>query len=182
MAIKLTLYYTGAKTALTAQPDPRKSLGGYVSNTRIPAEKLDNLFGVYSYNELTEQKKTYRAIILKNTGDAPITNLTVGILKKSLDDNKYFVGISEVSPQNSVELIPSEDYDPDIDFDESYMEDVNDLDNSFELSASLAVGAQMCIWLGRQLQQSSNGDYCEIYNNIPTDKTIGFDLVFNYSE
>lgn len=69
----MILLFTGAKDEELPQPEPRLSIGGYISNSPVPNGSLNNLFGEISQYTLEKQVIEYRGIALKNTTNATIT-------------------------------------------------------------------------------------------------------------
>lgn len=65
----MELLYTGVTKEGLPQTDPTKSLGSFVSSSKIPNGSLDNLFSGVSYYSLLNNQDTFQVIgiVLKNT-------------------------------------------------------------------------------------------------------------------
>lgn len=71
------VYYTGADACGFEQKDPIRSIGGYVSATRIPKDMLNNLFGDISNYGLQKASLDTKCIALKNEGDTAIDDVLI---------------------------------------------------------------------------------------------------------
>lgn len=83
------LYLTGAqgsiaKSAEQPQPDPTKSLGGFVSSTLVPNNSINSLFDIVSQLTIEKRLPETIAIGLIN-GDSDITDIEL----KIITDNHY---------------------------------------------------------------------------------------------
>jgi hypothetical protein len=73
MSIKL--YYTGASNASPSQPDPNISLGGVISTTEIPNDRMNSIFGDIASVPRLGFESEYRGIAIKNETGGNITNM-----------------------------------------------------------------------------------------------------------
>lgn len=71
----MQLYYSGASNANSPQNLSEKSLGGFISSTRIPNDLVSNIFSVVSKSNLSKRQREFRIIFLKNTTGKDITDL-----------------------------------------------------------------------------------------------------------
>jgi hypothetical protein len=91
----LQLNYTGAFKENDLQDNPSKSLGGYVSGSKVPSGNLNNLFS--SISQFTKEKALFEIIgvVLKNTSQNNIVNIE--IWTESESDSYCNVEIAVVS-------------------------------------------------------------------------------------
>lgn len=73
----MVLFYSGAIQANKAQPDPSKSLGGYISASRIANGTVDNVFQDITQKMVKENQPDVRLLVLTNTTDNPVNNITI---------------------------------------------------------------------------------------------------------
>lgn len=71
------VYYTGADSFGFEQKDPIRSIGGFVSITRIPKDMMNNLFGDISNYTLQKQSTDTKCIALKNEGASAINDVLI---------------------------------------------------------------------------------------------------------
>lgn len=71
----MELFYTGADFYNTTQNNIDKSLGGYLSNSKVPSNMLNNLFSDISKLSRERGYVETKAIVLKNTSGATKTNV-----------------------------------------------------------------------------------------------------------
>ena len=72
MANELKIYYSsGSKVATEFDGQPRKSVGGIITPTKVP-QNLNALFGKVSLKALSQGSEDYRMVFLKNDGVAAI--------------------------------------------------------------------------------------------------------------
>lgn len=76
----LYLYYTGAKSYLQQQSEITKSLGGFISNTLIPKDILNNLFSDITNFSLKKNKTETKCIAIKNNSQAIINNINISAI------------------------------------------------------------------------------------------------------
>lgn len=69
----MKLYFTGTQKEGDRQTEPRLSVGHYISGSEISNAVINNLFGEISQYTLEKQVTEYRAIALKNTTNAIVT-------------------------------------------------------------------------------------------------------------
>jgi hypothetical protein len=67
--------YTGSESFETQQPEPSKSLGGFVSSSVVPNGSLQNVFGRISLTTLQESTKEVRGLVLWNNTGGTVTNV-----------------------------------------------------------------------------------------------------------
>lgn len=93
----IELYYTNADSPLGAQLEPRKSLGGNISSTRIPNDELNNLFGDISLAGMQDFKRATKAIAIKNVTGADLTNLSVYLVAPALPYAEFELAFAAVA-------------------------------------------------------------------------------------
>jgi len=149
----MELFYTDATIYNTKQSDPSKSLGGYLSSSKIPSGSLENMFS--SISQLTVNNDTYEiiGIILKNTSgviknnvkiwvELPIdsvVNIEAAIVELTQDNNGYFM--ENIPNRNSLPY-------------EATFYDIETETNALDLG-NMNNGAMFGIWLKRQLNPST---------------------------
>lgn len=71
----MRLFYTGADTLNGVQRNIDKSLGGFISSTQVPNDSEENVFSQLSYMNLVNQRREFRALVLKNLNNVTYTSL-----------------------------------------------------------------------------------------------------------
>lgn len=90
----MILLYTGANVPDAIQIDSEKSLGGFVSSTQIPNNRLANLFGGISKSVILKQKTEIKMIALKNTTGAVVTGVNIYTNNKNKSFTLQIAGVS----------------------------------------------------------------------------------------
>lgn len=186
--MSVEIYYTGASSIDAVQRDPSVSLGGNKSNTKVPNNRIDNVFSQESYLSVNQGSKQTRCIILKAV--TALDNLKIGIVKKSdfSDNVKIYLGFTDIGSNNTVEQLfdsASEPFNTEFN-SEAYMADENDTDNMFAVLASVSAGNCVAIWIKREF--SNNYDGNNLIESLSSSKSelsqnnisSGFDLVMSW--
>ncbi len=90
----MVLFYTGAISPDTPS-NAFQSLGGFVSNTQIPNNIINNLFSTITKSALQSNQKETKMIVLKNTLTTPVTGLKIWTVVTS---TLFTLKIAAVSP------------------------------------------------------------------------------------
>ena len=107
---------SGAKKPNLPQKDFSKNLGGYISSTPVPNNRLNSIFGEVTNNSLNEALDENVAVFLLNNTEEKITEVT---LQQIEDGNlfNYNFGVVELSKNENIELIDDmNDYPFDCEF------------------------------------------------------------------
>jgi len=75
----IEVYYTNSSSFNSEQDDPTKSLGGFISCSRVANGSLDNVFGPLTSYSSSESQEEYRAIAVKNVSGFTLTSLKVWV-------------------------------------------------------------------------------------------------------
>jgi hypothetical protein len=142
----MKFYYTGAEIANTPQGDPSQSLGGLISNSLVPSDMFDNLFGETSITQDQEGSTETIAIMLKNDG-APISDLNAYF---NLPNDSYKFEIAAVTTLNneSMESIPNTFASPLV----GIFSEADGVANQVMLTASMATGDVIGLWIRRTVE------------------------------
>jgi len=97
----MKIYYTGANENNEAQPDPEKSLGGFISSTATPNDLANNLFGDISKYTIDKKLRETKALILKNDTGSTVTNLNLYFTIPAGTYCKFEVAAVTVTPDAS---------------------------------------------------------------------------------
>lgn len=106
------LYFlTGVNSSLTkggvSQPDPTKSLGGYISTTPVPNGEFNALFDLISSFTLEKRKRETMGIAIINKLDKPINNLTIKIVVKESNIASFKIAAVPIGDDMAMEKIPN---------------------------------------------------------------------------
>jgi len=162
----MKLYYTGAKTFNAIQDKPYLSLGGFMSSSPVPNDKLDNLFESPSQSILSEGRNSCIGIILKNEL-ANLVNLRFFFELNEKDIFNYKIGFSEVAIQGttrSIEKIYST-------YSKPYLVEFNQaptVDQQLELEA-FNLNDHLGIWI---LREFSPEKYKEQYSSSSLENLL----------
>lgn len=110
------LYYTGAKNYLQPQNEIAKSIGGYISNTLIPKDILNNLFSDITNFSIKKNKTDTKCIAIKNASSSNIVNMSVSA--STLSTNAFEYEFAFVQPTtdacnaNAFELLTNSEQIP----------------------------------------------------------------------
>lgn len=150
----IEIYYTGSLSFNEEQKDKDKSLGGFLSSTKVPNDILSNLFGDISLYTLEERLRETRAIILFNNSEYPIIDLESWIDIPEGTLGKYSISTVNIEPDSQGEV---------------YMESITNVrgapfnsnfhqlqgeDSKLLLSEELPPGGFMGVWLRREITDS----------------------------
>lgn len=72
-------YYTGATKSVDQQPNPKISLGGYISTSKIPNGTKNNIFENITSQEVLKELREIKMIALHNNGETAKTNVKVWV-------------------------------------------------------------------------------------------------------
>lgn len=182
----MLLLYTGAIQPLTGQRNPEKSLGGFVSSTKIPNGRINNLFEDVSYYTKIDKPVQYKAVAIENnTGDALI-NLKFGINYLQPNPN-YKLELAIVSM--NAPYVEMEKLEKTIDepyyaqFVECIYDVANNIDNRIGVP-DLLPNVRYGVWIKKTIlnpQQNSNLTDCDIYSEgivKPVDTKFEFIMTF----
>jgi len=180
----IEIFYTGADTYNTPQTQANKSLGGFMSNSKVLNNKLHTLFQQETYRALSEKKSEYICLILKYPAGS-IEDVLIGVEKLNANTNySIFLGFSEVSEAFYVEKIPDMYTEPyQVTFQaETYAADDDDTANMFDIGSRTS-DKLIAVWLKRDLNKEigSPEDLCELDPAVAPEQTKdGFKLIMRY--
>lgn len=143
----MQLFYTGASSYLGTQNDPFQSLGGYISNSLVPNNQVNNIFGDLSWQNVRNKKVATRGLILKNTTGFDCTDVLFGYEYPAAPAATFKLEVAFVSiNQNQIERIVNGESSPIM----AVFEEANILpsgpDNSLDVGA-LANNVMIGLWL-----------------------------------
>jgi hypothetical protein len=182
--------YTGSQQFQSPQYDAAASLGGFISNTSIPNNMVNNIFSCESYLGIKDKQSNVRCIILKATQSH--SNLLIGVYPDDTNDNfdirLGFVVLGEDT--QFTEQITSEDGTPfTVSFNDIvYMTSPSDTENMFEVTSSISEGRMIAIWIKRTLKDNYDGnpdlvaEIAEAKSSLEQDSIMsGFDLIMDFA-
>jgi hypothetical protein len=174
----MRLYYTGAEIANTPQSDPTQSLGGLISNSPVPSNLFDNLFGETSITQDREGSQEVIALMLKNESGTTITDLYAHF---DLPVDSYKFEIAAVSTVNDeqMESVPNIMASP---LTGTFTE-ADGAANKVMLIASMDAGDVIGIWIRRTVEATEAVD-CDtlLADGYETPNTEeGIDLVLEWT-
>jgi hypothetical protein len=108
----MKLLFSGAQNLNVEQNEINKSLGGFMSSTKIPNNKLNAIFSDLSQYDLKTKNKNVIGIFINNDTANDINNLTIqniyqNKLGKKVNLCDFDFGVSEVTASGSIEIIGS---------------------------------------------------------------------------
>lgn len=177
----MKLYYTGAVGYQKPQSDPNLSLGGFISSTVIPNDKLGNIFPEVSSQTLKSDDFYTIGIVLKNEM-LDIQNLKVWTTKEEEDitlEIAFVKPAKDITSRCYLEKLTSPNESP-------YIGDflnINGEVNKVNLGA-LAKDEYMGIWIRRKyspniLTEDKLEAMCLIENvNLENTKKIGINFEY----
>lgn len=170
----MKLYYTGAEEYNAAQSDPDKSLGGFLSSTQTPNDLMNNLFGDISKYTIDKKLREAKALILKNDTGSAVTNLNFYFDIPSDTYCKFEIAAVTITPDADgnvfMENITSFRGTP---FSGNFTE-ADGVANQVLLSASLADGGYLGLWLRRTIKDDVKDNFsCD---QLYTDHQAGNEL------
>ena len=178
----LELRYTGAKTSSETQYSPSKSIGGYVSTSKIPNDDFNNIFSEISILAKQNKKREARLIALKNITSSNVEDVIIAFSFTS-SDVTYRYGF----------------VDPNSDTNGEYFEKLNSGQelptyatlNTIVSGQQIEVGAidansSIGLWLIRDLTTAFvtplTCDQIEAQGTLSTEETLGISITFDESE
>ena len=113
----MILFLTGAQSSLrrsdvAPQPDPQRSLGGYVASSPVPNAALNELFDLISTGMLSERPKETIALGLINQLQVPVTNVRLSIVVGANPVCSWKVAATALSEDLRMESIPNRYAEP----------------------------------------------------------------------
>lgn len=113
----MILFLTGAPSSLkksdvAPQPDPQRSLGGYVSSSPVPNAALNELFDLVSTGMLNDRPVETIAIGLVNQLDKPVTDVRLSIVVSQKPICSWRVAATALSEDMRMESIPNRYAEP----------------------------------------------------------------------
>ena len=182
----MELFYTVSSQQDAIQNKPELSLGGYCSGSKVPNGSLSNLFSEISSYAMQNPKAEYIGLVLKNTTDTPISELSFWMNVPEDSICKFRIAIVEMSKNGLMETIPSVNSKPlYAEFYETSETDKIEL----SLQEAIPVGGGIGIWIERtlnmesdQIKNRNNCDYLfkmfEKNEKWPTEETIQLKISF----
>ena len=184
----MRLYYTGAKAAGQPQSQPTKSIGGYVSGTKVSSGIEGSLFANPSQSEIVKGGVAYILVSLLNTTGGDLTD--VKIYYEQASDALFNIEMGVVTPvvdscSNPVyELNTTYKAQPvDITFSD------NENVGGAITVASLLTDGSVGIWVKRTINPAAADAFLSCANllvahNDPSDpaaiRDFPFDIKFDY--
>lgn len=95
----MKLYYTVASNYNAPQENPVNSIGGYKSSTPLSNDLIDSLFDELSLRGMANPVPQYKAIVLENDSDLPVTNLQLyfAVPEEQITYCQFTVGAVQMS-------------------------------------------------------------------------------------
>lgn len=160
----MKLYYTGAKESGDAQPDPQKSLGGFVSSSFVNNGELGNLFSEISQYTIEKKLREIVGLVLVNESGSTKTGITLWFEYPSGAYAKMKVAIVQLTENidgdSILEKVANRRSLP---YYATFYE-ANGEDNALSLPDMLA-DAKLGIWLVREIDTDA-------VNALTTDETL----------
>ena len=152
----MKIYYTGADSFNAVQKDKDKSLGGYLSQTQVPNDLIGNLFGDVSMYTIDKSLRETRALIVHNDSGGALVNFSIHFDKLTGSLGLFEVAAVLLTLDGNGEL-----YMEKIDNIRAtpYVGDFVEADtvaNKQLISASLADGAYVGLWLRRSIDSKTD--------------------------
>lgn len=104
--MSLELYFSGAEEPNTEQKVSDKSLGGYISSSKVPNLRKDVLFGLISYRSTQQQLIETKGLFLKNAGTTK-TNIYFTLIYGEDKQSKLEVAFVTAVDDELIEKISS---------------------------------------------------------------------------
>lgn len=113
----MILFLTGAQSSLrksdvAPQPDPQRSLGGYVASSPVPNAALNELFDLVSTGTLSDRPVETIALGLINQLEVPVTNVRLSIVVGAHPICEWRVAATALSDDFRMESIPNRYSEP----------------------------------------------------------------------
>jgi hypothetical protein len=168
----MILIYSGASAANQSQPDPEKSLGGFISNSQIPSGILNSIFSDISQLALENDTVDTKAFFIKNTTGAIVNNIQFAIIYPQNTRNtvlKYEVAFVSPNSASKIETIINSKATPYLGtFTEPYDDGVT---NNQVNIGNLADGASIGVWIRRTiLKQNPTFDQVKALFDNPSSQ------------
>lgn len=178
--------YTGASAYNTKQDNPLLSLGGYISNTIVPNDRINNLFSDISYVGFLNKSQECKAFILENETGITAHNVRIGYkypTNRIFKMEVAFVGLNPSAPQQ-IERIPSSfDAPYYAEFVEANIDTDDDPDNSVDIG-NLVAGGRIAVWFKRNIiEPATIDDYFTYYKQLsqnPENTSKKIQLIIKY--
>jgi hypothetical protein len=154
------LYYTGAAEPNQPQTQIQRSLGGYKSSTRIPNASLNSLFQGVGQRQSQEGDEQIIGVILTNESGATITNLSLYATVPVGSNTTFQVAAVTLIDSNRIEQIPNNQSTPYV----GELVEMTTLANKRVLSASLANGASIGVWIRRTIPKQTAQTCDQLYD------------------
>lgn len=170
----MKLYYTGSDSFNGVQTDSKSSLGGFISSTPIPNQKIGNLFSDISYNNLIKKPIEIIGIALKNELANKI-DLKIWIEKLSGGICNYQIALVAPTVQGSnlsLEKISTKDSYP---YYASFINAISEGTAFYQ--ATFNLNEYLGIWIKREI----TSDGLELYENDSL-KELGLNPIFDIQE
>lgn len=181
----IDIFYSGAESYNKPQTQPNKSIGGFMSSTKILNNKNHTLFQQETYRILSDKKSEYICLILKfPAGD--VEDVLIGIEKLNANTNySIALGFSELSESFEVEKIQDMYTEPyGVTFQpETYASDDDDTANMFDIG-SRTTTKTIALWLRRDLNKdiAEPAELCELDPETSPVQTLdGFKILMRYN-
>lgn len=174
----MRLFYTGAQVKDASQSNPLQSLGGFVSSSVVPNNKLNSLFPNLDSNDLSEGLEDIIGVVLKNETGATVTNLR--IFAELIPDNnaKFELAAVSLNSNGFMELVNDRKSLPYL----GTFYDIMDVVNERVISASFDNNEMIGLWIKRIVEKTKPKTCDELYESfgdeIDTKETLKF--VINY--
>ena len=106
----LKWYYSGGAT----NSDPRRSVGGPISSTEVPADPSNNLFDDVAPDQASVGMVDYRCVYLRNThASSPLVNATIWIAQDTASpDDHIEIGIDPAGIGGEAPLMADPSIEP----------------------------------------------------------------------
>lgn len=162
----MILYYTGATASISEQPNPFQSLGGFVSNSRVPNGVKNSIFSTITRNQLRSQYSQIRMIALQN--QSPSTVTLVNVYTEKPNGSLFDYKIAAIAP--ALDTVSNKYY-----FEQLNSE--NELPFQSTLAAHETSGAALAI--GSMLTLAYVGIWVQRIPNLTAVNTLLGDLSSN---
>lgn len=148
----MKLFYTVVSKEGAEQSKPSLSLGGFCSMSEVQNGALEALFSDISPYTLQKDQQTieYVGLILKNTFDSSVENLSFWFNQKETDLCRFSLALVELNDNGEMEHIPSVNTRP------MYAEFLAPtVDDKAVLEGELKPGQMLGLWICRTLDNTS---------------------------
>lgn len=182
----MKLFYTVISGQDAQQSSPSLSLGGFKSSSVVPNDSYNSLFSDISSYSIQKNLVEYIGLILQNTFQTGVTNISLWIPEVKSNICKIRLAIVELTPEGEMEAIPTINSKPV--YAEFYE---TSEDNKFQIEDFvLQPEGMLGLWLERSFNEESeeflmrnNCDY--LYSNIDnkknTSEKVSLKINFDYA-